>query len=337
MGRDAGERNYIIATAPMRISFAGGGTDLPAVYEREGGAVLSATIDQHIYVTVKRLGSFFGSTYRLNYSETENVEGVDEIRNSIARECLKLVPCDPPLYIGVIADIPASSGLGASSSFAVSLLSALHVLRGERVSPAQLAEEAALIEIERLKRPIGKQDAYAAAFGGVNYFEFQPNGRVTVEAQAMPADRIQRLFGSLLMFWTGISRDAGRVLEAQNERTHTNLGRLRFMKTQAEQLRKMTLGEVDVAELGRLLREGWEHKRQLADVISNPQIDRWCQAGLDAGAYGGKLCGAGGGGFLLFAAEPERHAAIRAALGELQELRVGYEANGVRVMGPFMV
>jgi D-glycero-alpha-D-manno-heptose-7-phosphate kinase len=325
---------YVITSAPFRISFAGGGTDLPAVYEREGGAVLSTTIDKHIYVTVKRLSSFFGRTYRLNYSETENVTKIDDIRNSIARECLRMVPCEPPLYIGVIADIPASSGLGASSSFAVSLLSALHLLRGERVSPAQLAEEASAVEIVNLKRAIGKQDQYAAAFGGLNYFGFQPNGRVTIEAQSLPAAEIDKLFKSILMFWTGITRDAGQVLESQNARTEINIDRLRFMKGQAEELRTMTLSGIDVAAFGRILNAGWEQKRQLAEDIDSPQIDAWYRAGISAGAYGGKLCGAGGGGFLLFLADPVRHAAIRAALSDLQELHVGYEPNGVRVLAP---
>jgi D-glycero-alpha-D-manno-heptose-7-phosphate kinase len=325
---------YVITSAPFRISFAGGGTDLPAVYEREGGAVLSTTIDKHIYVTVKRLSSFFGRTYRLNYSETENVSQIEDIRNSIARECLRLVPCEPPLYIGVIADVPASSGLGASSSFAVSLLSALHLLRGERVSPAQLAEEASTVEIVNLNRSIGKQDQYAAAFGGLNYFGFQPNGRVTVEAQSLPAAEIEKLFDSILMFWTGITRDAGQVLESQNARTEINMGRLRFMKRQVEELRSMTLRGIDVAAFGRILNAGWEQKRQLAEDIDSPQIDAWYRAGIAAGAYGGKLCGAGGGGFLLFLAEPGRHPAIRAALPGLQELHVGYEPNGVRVLAP---
>lgn len=334
MVRNGRPPDYIIASAPMRISFAGGGTDLPAVYSRAGGAVLSTTIDKHIYVTVKRLSGFFGKTYRLNYSETEIVDRVDDIRNTIARECLKLVPCEPPLYIGVIADIPASSGLGASSSFAVALLSALHVLRGERVSPAQLAEEASTVEIERLERPIGKQDQYAAAFGGLNYFAFKPNGRVLVEPQSLPAGEIEKLFGSMLMFWTGISRDAGHVLEVQNQRTELNVERLSVMKEQAEQLRAMTLEGIDVAAIGEVLREGWEQKRQLAESISTDQIDTWYRRALEAGAHGGKLCGAGGGGFLMFLAEPSRHDAIRAALGELQELAVDYEPNGVRVLVP---
>ncbi|MCQ0988002.1 GHMP family kinase ATP-binding protein [Jiella marina] len=331
MGSLASGPGYILASAPFRISFAGGGTDLPAFYRREGGAVLSSAIDQHVYVTVKRLSPFFGRTYRLNYSEAEIVDDVEAIRNQIVRECLKLVPCDPPLYIGVIADIPTSSGLGASSSFAVSLLSALHVLRGERVSPAQLAEEAATVEIEMLQRPIGKQDQYAAAFGGLNYFRFLENDRVTVEPQSLPPREIDGLFRSILMFWTGISRDAGEVLESQNARTDLNLERLRTMKAQADDMRKMTFDGIDVAALGCLLNEGWEMKRQLADSISSSAIDGWYRAGIAAGAYGGKLCGAGGGGFLMFLAPPERHDAIRGAMGDLRELKVGYEPNGVRI------
>ena len=324
--------NYIIASAPFRISFAGGGTDLPAMYEREGGAVFSTAIDKHIYVTVKRLSSFFGKSYRLNYSETEIVQSVDDIKNSIARECLKLVPCEPPLYIGVIADIPTASGLGASSSFAVSLLSALHVLRDERVSPAQLAEEASTVEINMLNRPIGKQDQYAAAFGGLNYLGFLSNGRVTVEPQSMRPQEVDKLFTSMLMFWTGISRDAGQVLETQNARTEINIKRLRFMKEQAEELRRMTLGGIDVKAFGDVLNSGWQNKRALATSISTDQIDGWYNAGIQAGAYGGKLCGAGGGGFLMFLADPRQHESIRAALSDLQELKVGYEPNGVRVV-----
>ncbi len=328
--------DHILSTAPMRISFAGGGTDLPAVYSREGGAVLSTAIDKHIYVTVKRLSSFFGRRYRLNYSETENVDSVEEIKNTIARECLKLVPCEPPLYIGVIADIPASSGLGASSSFAVALLSALHALRGERVSPAQLAEEASVVEIEKLNRPIGKQDQYAAAFGGLNYFGFQQNGRVLVEAHPLHPSEIQKLFDSMLMFWTGISRDAGAVLEAQNKRTDANLERLRIMREQAERLRGMMLDHLDVEGIGSVLREGWEQKRSLATSISSAEIDQWYDRGIAAGAYGGKLCGAGGGGFLLFLADPSRHQAIREALSDLDELPVDYEPNGVRILMPVL-
>jgi D-glycero-alpha-D-manno-heptose-7-phosphate kinase len=331
-----GPPNYIVTSAPFRISFAGGGTDLPAFYELEGGAVFACAIDKHIYVTLKRLSPFFDGKYRLNYSQTEIVEDVEKIENSIIRACLKLVYIPPPLYIGVIADVPASSGLGASSSFAVSLLAALHALRGERVSPAQLAVEAVRVEIEFLRQPIGKQDQYAAAWGGLNYLSFEPNGRVNVEAQSLPAAEIKRLFDSILMFWTGITRDAGQVLQTQNQNTNNNLQKLRAMKAQAEQLRQMTLTGLDLSAFGDVLTEGWELKRDLADLITTDQIDGWYNAGMAAGAYGGKLCGAGGGGFLLFVAPPERHPAIRAALSQLRELSVGYEPIGTRVLLPTM-
>lgn len=326
--------NYIVAAAPFRISFAGGGTDLPAFYEQEGGAVFSCAINQHVYVTVKRLSPFFDDKYRLNYSQTEIVNRVEDIQNSIIRACLTLTPVPPPLYIGVIADVPTSSGLGASSSFAVSLLAALHMLRGERVSAAQLAEEAVRVEIEILRQPIGKQDQYVAAWGGLNYLSFEPNGRVNVEAQSLPDSAIKRLFDSILMFWTGISRDAGKVLESQNENTANNLDHLRRMKLQAQQLREMTLKGLDLDAFGAILAEGWELKRRLSRSISTEQIDDWYRTGMEAGAYGGKLCGAGGGGFLLFVAPRERHASIRRSLSHLRELRVQYEPIGARVILP---
>lgn len=334
MAEFPGGPSYIVAAAPFRISFAGGGTDLPAFYEREGGAVFSCAIDKHVYVTVKRLSPFFDDKYRLNYSQTEIVDRVDAIENSIIRACLTLLPVPPPLYIGVIADVPTSSGLGASSSFAVSLLAALHVLQGERVSPAQLAAEAVKVEIELLHRPIGKQDQYVAAWGGLNYMSFETDGRVNVEAQPLSNSAITQLFDSTLMFWTGISRDAGKVLENQNENTENNLELLRRMKGQAQQLREMTMKEFDIGAFGAVLTEGWELKRRLSDAISTDEIDRWYRAGMKAGAYGGKLCGAGGGGFLLFVAPPERHEAIRRELPHLRELQVQYEPLGTRVILP---
>ena len=326
--------NYIVAAAPFRISFAGGGTDLPDFYEQEGGAVFSCAINQHVYVTVKRLSRFFEDNYRLNYSQTENVDRVEDIENSIIRSCLMLLPVPPPLYVGVIADVPTSSGLGSSSSFAVSLLSALHVLRGERVSPAQLAEEAVQVEIEILRQPIGKQDQYITAWGGLNYMSFEPNGRVNVEAQSLSNSAIDQLFGSILMFWTGISRDAGTVLESQNRNTSVNLEALRRMKMQAQQLREMTLAGLDIEAFGAVPADGWELKRTLSNAISSTEIDRLYNIGMESGAYGGKLCGAGGGGFLLFVAPPEKHETIRRNLSHMRELRVQYEPIGARVILP---
>src|SRR5436309_4254805 len=207
MGEYAGSSAGVFVTrTPLRISFAGGGTDLLDFYQREYGAVLSTAIDQYIYVTVKRHGDLFNEPIRLNYSETELVDRIDDVQNAIARECLRLLEIEPPIYISTVADIPASTGLGSSSSFAVGLLNALHAFRDERVSAGQLAEEASYIEIDVLKQPIGKQDQYAAAFGGLNFFCFKPGGGVTVEPHRLRNGALGDLFNHIMMFWTGHQR-----------------------------------------------------------------------------------------------------------------------------------
>lgn len=326
-------QELVVTRTPLRVSFAGGGTDLPGFYEREPGAVLSTTIDKYIYVTVKRHGALFNEGFRLNYSESEQVQQLDDIKNNIARECLRLVDIAPPLYISTVGDLPEFSGLGSSSSFAVGLLNALHLFRGERVSAGQLAEEASGVEMDVLKRPVGKQDHYAAAFGGLNFFCFLPDGRVSVEHQRLPEGTIHRLFDYLLMFWTQIRRDAGTVLAEQQRNTLSNLERLRSMREDARTLQELLRNGFDPMAFGKVLDATWATKRQLASTISNDQIDGWYQQALKAGAVGGKICGAGGGGFLLLVTPPERHAAVRAALaGELVEVPIRYEAQGSSVL-----
>ncbi|MGQ0663104.1 MAG: GHMP family kinase ATP-binding protein [Pseudomonadota bacterium] len=324
--------NYVTTCAPLRLSFAGGGTDLPDFYRRETGAVLSTAIDKRVFVTVKRVSELFNRRYRLNYSESENVDRLDDIKNSIARECLRLVSVDPPLYIATIGDVPASSGLGSSSSFAVGLLQALHVMRNERVSSAEIAKEAAHVEMTLLGRPIGKQDHFAAAFGGLNLILFYPNDQVAIEPLPLPASQMERLFDYVLVFWTGIERDAGEILDEQKQGVPRNFDRLASLRDQAHELRNLLNGDFDPAAFGAALGRGWEIKRGLASTITNDRIDDWYARAMAAGAYGGKICGAGGGGFLMFIAAPERHAPIRRSLGELLELAVGYEPQGVRVI-----
>jgi len=328
--------SYITTCTPLRVSFAGGGTDFADFYERDVGAVFSTTIDKHIFVTVKRMSPLYHEAYRLNYSEVESVNSLDEIRNNIARECLRLLPVEPPLYVSTIADLPAASGLGSSSSFAVGLLQALHALRGERVSYAQLAEEAAYVEIVSLGQPIGKQDQFAAAFGGLNLIAFRKNGRVTVEPQPLPAAEISRLFDHILMFWTGMTRESGEILREQKERMEDHFDMLVTMREQAYELNELINGTFDPYVFGRVLDAGWESKKQLASTITTSEIDKWYQRACDAGAYGGKLCGAGGGGFLLLIATPDHQPQIRSALAELPELTVGYEPNGVRTLIPIV-
>jgi len=193
---------FVLTRTPLRVSFAGGGTDLAAFYDVQHGSVISTAINKYIFVTVKRHGDVFNEAIRLNYSKSEQVQQIDEIENNIARECLKFLEIDPPIYISTVGDLPASTGLGGSSSFAVGLLNALHAYRGERVSASQLAEEASHIEIEVLKEPIGKQDQYAAAFGGLNLFCFKAGGDVTVEPVRLLNGTLKSLFDRILMFWT---------------------------------------------------------------------------------------------------------------------------------------
>jgi D-glycero-alpha-D-manno-heptose-7-phosphate kinase len=323
----------VVSQTPLRVSFAGGGTDLPDFYNVETGAVLSAAVDKYVYVTVKEHSQLFNEPIRINYSATEQVNAIGEIKNNIARECLRLLEIEPPIYISTVGDIPASSGLGGSSTFAVGLLNALHAYRGERVTAGQLAEEACHIEIDILGEPIGKQDQYAAAFGGFNLFRFEPGGAVTVEPQRTQNGAISELFSNIQMFWTGHQRPASSVLSEQKANTARNLDVLRCMRDEAYSLRRLCSGDhIYLRDFGDMLRSGWEKKRRLGSAVSNPLIDAWYEAALAAGAYGGKICGAGGGGFLLFVVPRDKRDAVRQALSDLTEIPLGYEVHGSRVV-----
>ena len=320
--------SLVITRTPMRISFAGGGTDLPDFFQRETGVVLSTAVDKHVYVTVKRHGELFGEAYRLNYAEAENVQSLDDVKNEIARECLRLVRVDTPLYISTVGDVPASTGLGSSSSFAVGLLNALHAIRGEEVSPAQLLDEAVRVEVDVLKHPIGKQDQAAAAYGGFNCFRFATNGTVQLEPHSPLQMNFKNLFDHLQLFWTGICRDSASVLKEQKSNTAERMESLRRMCGLAEQLNSQVRNDLDIRKFGQALDEGWHLKRSLASTISTSVIDAWYQKACNAGAFGGKICGAGGGGFLLFVTPPTHHGAVRHALSDLQELPFKYEPQG---------
>lgn len=325
----------VVTRTPLRVSFAGGGTDLPEFFKEEYGGVLSTTIDKYLYVTVKRHSEFFGEDiFRLNYSETERVNSIEDIKNDIARECIRFLEIDPPLYISTVADIPGASGLGSSASFAVGLLNALHVYCGERVSIAQLAEEAAKVEIEILRRPVGMQDHYAAAFGGLNFYRFDRSGNVSVEPQRCGDGTIPTLFSHMMMFWTGITRNASSVLGEQKQNTPHKMDELTAMRDHALFLHKLILTHYDPHEFGRILDETWQLKRELTDRMSSASIDTHYQRAREAGASGGKICGAGGGGFFLFIVPPERQRDVRQALHDLTEMPVSYEPQGSRLLMP---
>jgi D-glycero-alpha-D-manno-heptose-7-phosphate kinase len=325
----------IVTRTPLRISFAGGGTDLPSFFELTHGAVVSSAIDRYVYVTVKRHSELFNEPIRLNYSRSEEVDTVHELENNIARECLKFLDVEPPIYVSTVGDVPASTGLGGSSAFAVGLLNALHVYRGDQVSAGQLAEEASHIELDVLGEPIGLQDQYSAAYGGLNLFRFEQGRNVTVQHQRLGREQRRELFDSVMLFWTDLRRDASDILSEQSANTPARLDDLVRMRDQAGELHELlsgSNGRVDLRAIGRVLHEGWELKRTLASSVTTREIDDWYERGVGAGAYGGKLLGAGGGGFLLVLAPPERQDGIRAALAELTEMRVSPESHGSRVL-----
>lgn len=323
----------VTTITPQRLSFVGGGTDLPSFYEQHGGAVVSTTIDKYIYVTVKRHSPLFTEAYRLSYSKTEHVQSLEEIENDVARECLRLVHVEPPLFIATASDLPALSGLGSSSSFAVGLLYALHTLKGENVSAGQLAEEACHVEIEMLRRPIGKQDQYAAAFGGLNCISFEKNGRVQLDPLWLAGDGAGALFRNSMLFWTGMQREAGDILQEQNDRVDEKTDTLVQMRDMVAECKTALLsGTENPARFAALLDAGWRAKRTLASKITTPTIDEAYSAALAAGALGGKIAGAGGGGFFYLVVPPERRDSVRAALPGMTDVKISYEPRGARIL-----
>lgn len=324
----------VTTITPQRISFVGGGTDLPAFYKDHEGGVISSAIDQYVYVTVKRHSSLFQEEYRLSYSKTEHANNLDDIENGIARECLRLVKVDSPLYIATAADLPASSGLGSSSSFAVGLLHALHLLNGERVSPGQLAEEACEVEINILGNPIGKQDQYAAAFGGLNHIIFKKSGRVEIDHMVLQDNFIDRIFENSLLVWSGIQRDASSVLSKQNKKVGCQMERYKSLIQDGQDCKELFLNPAKdfLQHFGSLLDRTWETKKSLEETISSSVIDDIHEQIKSLGGYGGKLSGAGGGGFFFEIVPQNLHGAVLDIYGPSKVLKVAYEPLGSRLL-----
>ncbi len=326
----------IISKTPLRISFAGGGTDLPSFCRcNDFGAVLSASISSYIYVTVKNHPVFFKERFRLNYSETELVNDIEDIKNPIIRECLRFLKIDDRIYISTIADVVSSTGLGSSSSFCVGLLNALYKYKGLVVSPGRLAEEAATIEIDILKRPIGKQDHYAAAFGGLNYIRFNSDDSVIIRPIATKVLTVEKLFNSMVSFWTGISRPAEFILAEQDKNNKFNAEILILMREQADKLVDMIYKDnFSIDEFGKIMHEGWQMKQKLTSKISNSTIDRYYSIARKNGAIGGKISGAGGGGFLNVIAHEADHARLKKAMAEvgLMACKFSPDSAGTTVM-----
>jgi D-glycero-alpha-D-manno-heptose-7-phosphate kinase len=319
----------IITRTPFRISFAGGGSDLAAFYEHEPGIVFSTAIDKYMYLAVKE---HFGDNFRISYSRTEHADTIEEIDHRIVRECLRSMDVKRGLEIVSMADLPAQSGLGSSSSFTVGLLHALYAMNGTVVTAERLAQDACRIEIEKLNEPIGKQDQYIAAYGGLQMIQFNPDGTVFVDPVVCSVETRRELNRRLIMFFTGLTRDARDVLSKQSAGTAQKLPVLREMCSIARQLRDVVTGGRDLNVFGKLLHQAWEAKKSVETSISNSQIDDYYERGLRAGALGGKLLGAGGGGFLLFFCEPHLQERLREELSDLREVPFSLDPQGSKIV-----
>jgi D-glycero-alpha-D-manno-heptose-7-phosphate kinase len=318
----------IITQTPFRVSFAGGGTDLKAFYERDYGAVFSVALNHHVYVTLHKR---FEDNFRISYSKTELADSVERIPHDLVRESMKLVGVNEPLEVTTIADVPAGTGLGSSSTLTVGLLNAFRAYSGQISNSSSLAEQACQIEIDQLGNPIGKQDQYAAAFGGMNYIRFNQDGTVRVDPIPCDAETRQKIESHSLMIYTAQQRSASKILEKQTQGTADKFSVLMEMREMADEMRNIVSSGADMKAFGDLLHEGWKLKRSLGFGITNPMIDDWYSAARKAGAIGGKLLGAGGGGFLYFIAPPEAHSKILAALGNPKTLPVCFDSQGSRI------
>jgi D-glycero-alpha-D-manno-heptose-7-phosphate kinase len=321
----------ITTQTPFRISFFGGGSDIPGFYHRHAGAVLSAAINKSMYLTTHPY--FDASAIHLKYSKTELVPSVDQIEHPILRAVLSEMVPKGGIEVASIADIPGGTGLGSSSAFTVGLIQNLNARFQRFLPPSRLAEDACHIEINVLKEPIGKQDQYAAAFGGLNHFIFHSDGRTTVEKIFLAAETIKRLENSLFLLHLGISRSASTILHEQTR----NLVDTKIFETQKAMVAQVDIGiqllrDDDLDGFGRLLHEAWVLKKTLASKISDGAIDAYYQQGLEAGALGGKLVGAGGGGFLLFYCPPSAQGSFLAAMSGLRRVPFQFDFSGSRVI-----
>jgi D-glycero-alpha-D-manno-heptose-7-phosphate kinase len=323
----------IITRSPLRISLGGGGTDLPSYYRKHGGFLIAAAIDKYVYITVHRR---FVDGFLLKYSHLEEVSTIEEIKHPIIREALKLAGVqETNLEIASMADIPAGTGLGSSGSFTTALLKALHALRKNLVHPSELAEQACHIELEKLGEPIGKQDQYIAAYGGITCFHFLPDDRVQAFPLKISEETLLELEDNLLLFFTGYSRSASKILQEQDDKSKRSdtamLENLHFVKELGQQSQR-ALEENNLHEFARLMDVHWQRKKERSAAMTNERINEWYDLAMAKGALGGKLIGAGGGGFLMLYAKDKTR--LRHAMREtgLMEVRFRFESEGTKIL-----
>jgi D-glycero-alpha-D-manno-heptose-7-phosphate kinase len=322
----------IISRTPFRISFFGGGTDYPSWYRQNGGRVLATTIDKYCYISARYLPPFFDHNFRVVYSRIENCRTIGEIEHPAVRECLRHLDFQQGLEIHHDGDLPARSGLGSSSAFVVGLLHALYALQGRMPTRKQLADEAIHIEQERLREAVGSQDQVLAAYGGCNVIQFLTNNEITVTPLTFHPDRMQELNRHLLLFFTGLKRTAASIAETFVNEVQSKEQQLRLLDSMVEEGCSILASGDDLTPFGRLLHEGWRAKRALSSRVSNSLVDGIYSEALAAGAIGGKLIGAGGGGFMLIFARPTDHERIRERLRKLVHVPIRFEHAGSRII-----
>lgn len=322
----------IISRTPYRISFFGGGTDYPAWYRKHGGQVLATTIDKFSYITCRYLPPFFEHRFCLMYSKTEHCQTVAEIQHPAIREVLTYLDVDRGLEIHHDGDLPARSGMGSSSAFTVGLLHAVYALKGHMASKKELAMKSIYLEQERLQETVGSQDQVQAAFGGFNHITFLPNGEVSVRPVTVPRERMQELNSHLMLFYTGIKRTASNIAESYVNGIDDRKRQLRIMKDLVEESLSILNSDQDITAFGELLHEAWQAKRSLSPHVSNPQVDGLYEQAIQCGAVGGKLTGAGGGGFLLLFVEPSRQQQVREKLHQLIYVPFKFEFTGSQII-----
>ena len=321
----------IISKTPLRISFVGGGTDLRRFYKNDYGQVVSSAIDKYVYVVVKRQIGIVEYKYRVNWSQVEFKNNINDIKHPIVREVLKEFKIDFPIEITTFSDIPAGTGLGSSSSFGVGLINAISALIGKRMTQRELAEMGAKIEVDVLKRNMGKQDHYPAAYGGMNTFTFLSDETVDIKPIFETDNMYDKLFKNLQMFYTNQKRDSSKILKSQNNNTSANITTLKIMRNLVPDIERCLLERNKLRDFGKVLDKNWELKKQLTSSNSNKKIDNYYDIGIKNGALGGKLLGAGGGGFLLFYVPKEKKDKVIGSLKKLFHLPIKIDRMGSRI------
>lgn len=322
----------IISKTPLRISFVGGGSDIASFYKHKTGVVVTTAIDKYVYIII---GKQFDGRIIATYSKVEIVKKANDVQNNLIREAMKLTGVDEGIHITSVSDIPSEgTGMGSSSAYVVGLLNAFHAYKGETVTPEKLAQEACKIEIEVLGKPIGKQDQYIAAYGGFKYIQFNPDDSVAVNNISCSPETINTLQNNMLLFYTGITRSADEILSKQSKNMDKQADKRKVMAQMVDLAKKIrtNLSDNDISSFGKLLHSNWMLKKKMAQGVSSAQIDTWYEKARKNGAVGGKILGAGGGGFFLFYAPQEKHGKIKEALADLTPLEFGFEPDGSKII-----